>query len=197
MKLLLFTTILFCGISASISTFNQHQKLIHRFARNPKGECRYEKGPWEDCDFNTGVQKRVLKLKSARSATTCEPVKQIQRSCKKNCRYAKGTWSECVQGTRNRIDTIKNDVPSLNSNTMCEPIRNITKACKEPCRYEKSEWSICENGVKTKTLTLTNGGSSNCQPTKLITKECRQANQRRQEKQRKRKNQARVDASQE
>jgi len=192
MKFILFATIFIYGVSQSTSSFEeQHPKLIHRFVRSQK-ECRYEKGPWEECDYNAGVQKRMLKLKSSRSASTCEQVKHIQRACKKNCRYSKGTWTECTHGFRNRIDTLKSDATSG-----CEPVRNITKACKEPCRYSKSDWSPCENGVKSKTLTLTSDGPSSCQATKLISKECRQANQRRQEKQRKRKNQEKVDVNQE
>jgi len=183
MKLILFSILLLCVIHCNTLP-NGDYRTFHRFIRAAK-ECRYEKGPWDECDPNTGTQKRTLKLKTMRSSeSVCEPVMYRQRSCKKSCRYTRGVWGHCNNGLRYRVDILKN------TDSSCESVRNITKTCKEQCRYSKSEWTQCENGIKTKTLTLIiderNTGSG-CEMTKLITKEC-QRQKAKQNKQRARKN---------
>jgi len=165
--------------------------LIHRLIRSAgakKHECRYDKGVWEECDVNTGLQRRPLKLKTLRAPSHCEQVKFITRPCKKDCRYAKGAWTDCVNGERHRVDTIKT------ASVGCEPSRNITKKCKQVCRYSKSDWSPCEAGIKTKTLTLLADETgvtvtSQCEQNKVIRKQCGQSKQRaKHNKQRGRKN---------
>ncbi|RWS03151.1 uncharacterized protein B4U79_05770, partial [Dinothrombium tinctorium] len=91
------------------------------------------------------------------------------------CRYTKGEWSECRNGNKTRNDTLK-----LNggSNFGCEPWRITTKKCKQVCRYEKADWSPCEDGIKTKTLSLAKGEPKECEPSKVITKQCVQQNKR-------------------
>jgi hypothetical protein len=159
----------------------EHQITLNRLIRsnterkNQQSECRYEKEAWEECD-GTGQQRRVLKLKTSRSApTNCEPQKYITRQCKKNCRYSKGLWSDCVNGSKHRTDTLK--IPSPG----CEGTRNVTKTCKQQCNYVKSEWSSCENGVKIKTLTLQTETSarSGCETTRVIRKQCGNRNNRK------------------
>ncbi|XP_054160232.1 uncharacterized protein LOC128958408 [Oppia nitens] len=176
MKFKILTILLSIALIDNFVDAFQHQMTLNRLIRaanDKKGhhqsDCRYDKEAWEECDSN-GQQRRVLKLKTSRSAATnCESEKFITRPCKKNCRYSKGVWTDCVNGSKHRTDNLK---PV--STAGCEPTRNITKACKEQCNYVKSEWSSCESGFKTKTLTLQSepGVRSACEPTKLIRKPC-------------------------
>lgn len=50
-------------------------------------QCRYEKGPWSECDPKTNLRARTLKLKKKTDGTdsqaNCEPTKTIQKKCKK------------------------------------------------------------------------------------------------------------------
>lgn len=77
-------------------------------------ECRYEKQDWEECDPNTGQQRRVLKLKSSRSvATNCESEKYIHRVCKKS---------------RSIVTSIAPDSHLKNCSVMSHCIELITRA---------------------------------------------------------------------
>lgn len=101
-----------------------------RGAKNSKDPCRYEKGPWSECDAKTNTRSRQLTLKKkadgTTTSTTCEPTKTIQKKCKKACRYEKGTWSQCnAQNEMVRTDTIKEK-----SDPSCEQKRLTTKKCK-------------------------------------------------------------------
>jgi len=102
-----------------------------RGAKNAKETCRYEKGPWSECDPKTNMRTRTLTLKDKKKAegtaqATCEPTKTIQKKCKKACRYEKGTWSPCnAQNEMVRTDTIKEK-----SDPSCEQKRETTKKCK-------------------------------------------------------------------
>jgi len=99
-------------------------------------------------------------------------------------------WSECINGSKERLDKLKEKVSSAD----CKSEKHITKHCKKrthtlyphcplltllplaECTYEKSEWSACENGNKTKTLALVEGtnvtNSPDCEKAKTITKVC-------------------------
>ncbi|KAH9400774.1 hypothetical protein TYRP_002349 [Tyrophagus putrescentiae] len=194
--LLLCCSVLFCWQLSVVSAkyhhhhdqyqYHHQQNALQRGYRAvADNECRYDKGPWQECDALTGKQKRILTMRSAagggegRSAgapvnSDCPSEKFIERPCKKQCKYSKGVWSECTNGAKERVDKLKAEV----STSGCKPEKAISKQCKKQCAYEKSEWSICEGGVKTKTLTLVEGGtgqtpnSVDCEPTKTITKVC-------------------------
>ncbi|KAG8323418.1 hypothetical protein J6590_006431 [Homalodisca vitripennis] len=53
--------------------------------------CRYEKGPWSECEPKTNMRTRTLTLKDRKkgdataAAANCEPTKTIQKKCKKDC----------------------------------------------------------------------------------------------------------------
>lgn len=103
-----------------------------RGAKNSKDPCRYEKGPWSECDAKSNMRSRTLTLKkkpgdaAATAQANCEPTKTIQKKCKKACRYEKGTWSQCnAQNEMVRTDTIKEK-----SDPSCEQKRLSTKKCK-------------------------------------------------------------------
>lgn len=80
----------------SDQTDNSSPTLLHRMIRATgggagsiakKGDCRYDKGVWEECDA-LGVQKRVLKLRPATpgvspSPPECEAERVQTRPCKK------------------------------------------------------------------------------------------------------------------
>lgn len=56
--------------------------------------CRYEKGPWSECDPKNNMRTRTLTLKDRKkgdtsAAANCEPTKTIQKKCKKG----KKGWS--------------------------------------------------------------------------------------------------------
>lgn len=57
--------------------------------------CRYEKGPWSECDPKNNMRTRTLTLKDRKkgdattTAANCEPTKTIQKKCKKG----KKGWS--------------------------------------------------------------------------------------------------------
>ncbi|XP_054276203.1 uncharacterized protein LOC128995916 [Macrosteles quadrilineatus] len=102
-----------------------------RGTKNNKEPCRYEKGPWSECDPKNNMRTRTLTLKDRKkgdttAAANCEPTKTIQKKCKKACRYEKGAWSSCsAQNEMVRTDTIKDK-----SDSSCEQTRQITKKCK-------------------------------------------------------------------
>ncbi|XP_046666812.1 uncharacterized protein LOC124358554 isoform X1 [Homalodisca vitripennis] len=116
---------------------NDHEVLIRseRGTKNNKEPCRYEKGPWSECEPKTNMRTRTLTLKDRKkgdataAAANCEPTKTIQKKCKKGkkaCRYEKGTWSTCsAQNEMVRTDTLKDK-----SDSTCEQTRQITKKCK-------------------------------------------------------------------
>ncbi|XP_046666816.1 uncharacterized protein LOC124358554 isoform X2 [Homalodisca vitripennis] len=113
---------------------NDHEVLIRseRGTKNNKEPCRYEKGPWSECEPKTNMRTRTLTLKDRKkgdataAAANCEPTKTIQKKCKKACRYEKGTWSTCsAQNEMVRTDTLKDK-----SDSTCEQTRQITKKCK-------------------------------------------------------------------
>ncbi|XP_024082265.1 uncharacterized protein LOC106665595 [Cimex lectularius] len=100
-----------------------------RGAKNGKEPCRYEKGPWSECDQKSNMRARQLTLKKKADGSTypnCEETKTIQKKCKKACRYEKGTWSTCnPQNEMVRTDTLKEK-----SDPSCEQKRITTKKCK-------------------------------------------------------------------
>lgn len=150
-------------------------EVVYRVTRGAKGgrnrgECRYRKGPWEECNPTTNTQERTLSLKKGEA--NCEKSKIIRRKCKKVCRYENGEWSECdpVAKTRSRTDALKEG-----SDPGCEAERTVTKKCKKACRYERrAEWSPCDQvtGQKTKVVRLLGGQPAECEPTKTVTKQC-------------------------
>lgn len=162
---------------------SEHE-VVYRETREAKGrsraasssECRYKKGPWQDCDGATNTQSRSLTLK--RGDSGCDPTKIITKKCKKACRYEKGEWSECGGGgTRTRVDKLKSK-----SDSACEPTKTINKPCKNApavgsnCRYDRNvAWSDCDPGTgkKSKVMRLTDSSSSDCPPTKAMEKNCR------------------------
>nr|ATU82930.1 secreted putative heparin-binding protein [Pristhesancus plagipennis] len=107
---------------------DEKEVLIRSERGAKKDPCRYEKGPWSECDASTNTRSRqlTLKKKSDEASSTCEPTKTIQKKCKKACRYEKGTWSQCnEQNEMVRTDTLKEK-----SDPSCEQSRSTTKKCK-------------------------------------------------------------------
>ncbi|KAH7643003.1 uncharacterized protein LOC124497631 [Dermatophagoides farinae] len=136
-------------------------------------DCKYEKGRWLDCDPDTGIQKRILRLKTYKAhLPDCIKEKHMERPCKKQCRYIKGAWSDCVNGMRERIDIIRTDI----SSSHCKAEKVVNKSCRKQCTYNKTEWSTCEKGLKNKTLTLATNpetpNSHDCEPVKNVVKPC-------------------------
>ncbi|XP_075229166.1 uncharacterized protein LOC142328908 [Lycorma delicatula] len=101
-----------------------------RGTKNNKEACRYEKGPWSECDTKTNTRTRTLTLKDKKkdspATANCETTKTVQKKCKKACRYEKGTWSACSpQNKMVRTDTLRDK-----SDPSCEQSRQITRDCK-------------------------------------------------------------------
>ncbi|KAH9418819.1 hypothetical protein DERP_004145 [Dermatophagoides pteronyssinus] len=140
-------------------------------------ECKYEKGRWLDCDPDTGMQKRILRLKTFKPhLVDCTKEKQMERPCKKQCKYVKGAWSDCLNGRKERIDKLRTDV----SSSFCKSEKIVNKSCRKQCAYNKTEWTLCENGLKNRTLTLVMNpetpNSDDCEPIKNIVKPCSNQN---------------------
>ncbi|XP_066905406.1 uncharacterized protein [Halyomorpha halys] len=134
----IFVTVFFLAslVLAEGEIWEEDEKEVlirsERGAKNGKDPCRYEKGPWSECDSATNTRSRTLTLKKkagetgSTSQAACEPTKTIKKPCKKACRYEKGTWSACnAQNEMVRTDTIKEK-----SDPTCEQKRLATRKCK-------------------------------------------------------------------
>lgn len=166
-------------------------EVVYRVAREAKAgrnkatgsECRYKKGPWQDCDSSSNMQTRTLTLK--RGDARCDQTRIMTKKCKKACRYEKGEWSDCnAAGVRSRSDKLKSK-----SDPVCEAAKTVTKPCKNvgggggggagagggACRYNRNvAWTSCDplTGKKSKVMRLSDG-PADCPPSKTLEKNCR------------------------
>lgn len=86
-------------------------------------QCRYNKGPWTECDAKSNTRSRTLSLKKGEQS--CVQTRTIQKKCKKACRYDKGAWSECAPtGQMSRTDSLKSS-----SDATCQSTRVVNKNC--------------------------------------------------------------------
>lgn len=139
---------------------------------NNRGDCKYNKGPWSECNPSTRQKVRTLQLK--KDGGSCEPTKQEAKPCKnsKLCRYSRGNWSDCNPDTLSmeRVDTLK---PGMEAS--CEATRKKVKKCKA-CQYDRqATWTECDpqTDKRSKEQKLVLGDPNRCEPNKIQTRSCK------------------------
>jgi len=127
--LLVLSSVVFVVVQGEEEVWEEDDSEVlirpERGIKKQKGDCRYKKGPWSECDNKLVTRSRTLTLK--RGDSSCEQTKTIQKKCKKACRYEKGPFGPCDPTTnqRTRMDKLK---PM--SDPSCEQTRQLTHKCE-------------------------------------------------------------------
>ncbi|KAH3736208.1 hypothetical protein DPMN_042771, partial [Dreissena polymorpha] len=145
-------------------------------------QCKYNAGPWGECNADTNTQQRERSLK--RGGGDCPPVQVQERPCRGQrgtCKYKRGTWSICdpVSNKKTMLMTLKT------GGSQCPQTKTREKDCKRQkksskgCVYKKGRWGECDQttNVKVMVKTLKRGDPNTCQPTMTVEKICKRKHQ--------------------
>ncbi|CAG2255764.1 unnamed protein product [Mytilus edulis] len=142
-------------------------------------KCKYETGPWSECDITTDTIKMTMTLKSG-EMKECPSTKILTKKCKNVSKLSLRTLTKKCRG-RNKIKKIKGEcIYDKGSWENCDPVTNKrakVKSLKSANGQDRcffgvwGDWSDCQNGVQKKQRQVVQGGVD-CQKRAVKTRPC-------------------------